>query len=117
MLRKLFGPRSVPEKFAGFPKEMAVRPSQIRASAAEAALMIPSAFASSKTYSELEMPTIILAGEDDRLIDINEQSVRLHDEVKQSKLHRIAGAGHMIRQSATPDVMAAIDEAAAETLH
>jgi hypothetical protein len=24
MLRKLFGPRSVPEKFAGFPKEMAV---------------------------------------------------------------------------------------------
>ena len=51
------------------------------------------------------------------LIDINEQSVRLHDEVKQSKLHRIAGAGHMIQQSATPDLMAAINEAAAETLH
>jgi len=96
---------------------MAVRPSQVRASAAEAALMIPAAFVSSKTYGELEMPTIILAGEDDRLIDINEQSVRLHDEVKQSKLHRIAGAGHMIQQSATPDLMAAIDEAAAATLH
>ena len=117
MLRKVFGPRSVPEKFAGFPKEMAVRPSQIRASAAEAALMIPAAFASSKTYSELEMPTIIIAGADDRLIDINEQSVRLYDEVKQSKLHRIAGAGHMIHQSATADLMAAIDEAAAESLH
>jgi pimeloyl-ACP methyl ester carboxylesterase len=117
MLRKMFGPRSVPEKFSGFPVEMAVRPSQIRASAAEAALMIPAAFVSSKTYGELEMPTIILAGEDDRLIDINEQSVRLHDEVKQSKLHRIAGAGHMIQQSATPDLMAAIDEAAAATLH
>jgi pimeloyl-ACP methyl ester carboxylesterase len=116
MLRKLFGPRSVPEKFAGFPKEMAVRPSQIRASAAEAGLMIPAAFAASKTYSELEIPTIILAGEDDRLVDIK-QSVRLHDEIKQSKLHRIAGAGHMIQQSATPDLMAAIDEAAAETLH
>jgi pimeloyl-ACP methyl ester carboxylesterase len=72
---------------------MAVRPSQIRASAAEAALMIPAAFSASKTYSELEIPTIIFAGEDDRLIDINEQSVRLHDEVKQSRLHRIAGAG------------------------
>lgn len=79
--------------------------------------MIPAAFASSKTYRELGMPTIILAGEDDRLIDINEQSVRLHDEVKQSKLHRVAGAGHMVQQSATSDVMAAIDEAAAETLH
>jgi pimeloyl-ACP methyl ester carboxylesterase len=117
MLSKMFGPRSVPEKFAGFPKEMAVRPSQIRASAAETALMIPNAFACSKTYDELAMPVIIIAGEDDRLIDIDEQSGRLHGEVRQSKMHRIAGAGHMIQQSATGDLMAAIDEAAAETLH
>jgi pimeloyl-ACP methyl ester carboxylesterase len=117
MLRKVFGPLSVPGKFAGFPKEMAIRPSQLRASAVESALMIPAASASSKTYGELDMPTIIIAGEHDRLIDINEQSVRLHGEVRQSKLHRIAGAGHMIQQSATPDLMAAIDEAAAETLH
>src|SRR6476469_3622468 len=46
MLRKMFGPGSVPEKFAGFPKEMAVRPSQIRAGAAETAMMIPAAFSS-----------------------------------------------------------------------
>lgn len=117
MLRKVFGPQSVPGKFAGFPKEMAVRPSQLRASAVESTLMMPAAFASSKTYGELVVPTIIIAGEDDRLIDINKQSVRLHDEVKQSKLHRIAGAGHMIQQSATPDLMAAIDEAAADTVH
>ena len=115
MLSKMFGPRSVPEKFAGFPREMAVRPSQIRASAAETALMIPNAFASSNTYDELAMPVIIVAGEDDRLIDIDEQSGRLHSEVRQSKMHRIAGAGHMVQQSATGEVMAAIDEAA-ETL-
>jgi pimeloyl-ACP methyl ester carboxylesterase len=117
LLRKMFGPRSVPEKFAGFPKEMAVRPSQIRASAAETALMIPAAFSSAKTYDELAMPIIIIAGEEDRLIDIDEQSARLHDEVKQSKMHRIAGAGHMVQQSATGDLMAAIDQAAAETVH
>ena len=35
LMAKIFGPQSVPSKFAGFPKEMAVRPSQIRASAAE----------------------------------------------------------------------------------
>ncbi|WP_239625146.1 alpha/beta hydrolase [Bradyrhizobium sp. I71] len=117
MLRKLFGPREVPEKFADFPKEMAVRPAQMHASAAEAALMVPAAFVAAKTYSELKMPTIIIGGEDDRLIDIDKQSVRLHGEIKQSKLHRIAGVGHMIHQSATPDLMAAIDEAAAATLH
>jgi len=112
MLSKLFGPQSVPLKFAGFPKEMAVRPSQIRASAAETALMIPAAFAAAKAYDELAMPVVIIAGEDDRLIDIDEQSGRLHDVVRQSKIHRIAGAGHMVQQSATGAVMAAIDEAA-----
>jgi len=79
--------------------------------------MIPATFSSAKTYDELTMPIIIIAGEDDRIIDIDEQSARLHDEVKQSKMHRIVGAGHMVQQSATGDVMAAIDEAAAETLH
>lgn len=117
ILKNLFGPRSAPEKFAGFPREMALRPRQMRASAAEAALMVPGAFSAAKTYGELEMPTIIISGAEDRLIDINEQSVRLHGEVKQSQLHRIAGVGHMIHQSAMPDVMAAIDEAAAQTLH
>lgn len=113
MLRKLFRPQPVPQKFEGFPKAMAVRPSQIRASAAEAALMIPAAFHSSKSYRELTLPIIIIAGEDDRLIDIEEQSGRLHSEVRQSKMRRIAGVGHMVQQSATGEVMSAIDEAAA----
>jgi pimeloyl-ACP methyl ester carboxylesterase len=117
MLRKIFGPRPVPGKFAGFPKEMAVRPSQIRASAAETALMIPAALASAKTYDKLGMPVIIIAGADDRVIDIDEQSGRLHDEIAQSKMHRIAGTGHMIQQSATADLMAAINEAAAASLN
>ncbi|AWM04804.2 alpha/beta fold hydrolase [Bradyrhizobium amphicarpaeae] len=117
MLRKLFGPRAVPGKFADFPKAMAVRPAQMRASAAEAALMVPAAFVAAKTYGELEMPTIIIGGADDRLIDTEKQSARLHGEIKQSTLRRIAGVGHMVHQSATPDLMAAIDEAAAATLH
>jgi pimeloyl-ACP methyl ester carboxylesterase len=37
MMMEVFGPRSVPRKFEAFPKEMAFRPSQIRASAAETA--------------------------------------------------------------------------------
>ncbi|MCG2626773.1 alpha/beta hydrolase [Bradyrhizobium sp. WYCCWR 13023] len=117
MLRQLFGPKSVPQKFDGFPKALAVRPSQLRAGAAEAALMVPAAMLSAKAYGELAMPVTILAGEDDRLIDIDEQSGRLHDEIKHSKMHRVPNAGHMIQQSDTADLMAAVDEAAAQTLH
>lgn len=117
MLRQLFGPKPVPQKFDGFPKSLAVRPSQLRAGAAEAALMVPAAMLSAKTYGELAMPVTILAGEDDRLIDIDEQSGRLHDEIKHSKMRRVPNAGHMIQQSDTADLMAAVDEAAAGTLH
>jgi pimeloyl-ACP methyl ester carboxylesterase len=110
LLRKIFGPQSVPLKFAAFPKEMAVRPSQIKASAAESGLMIPSASEFKDRYTELRMPVSIIAGENDRLIDIDEQSRRLHADVAQSKFHPIPGNGHMVHQTATTSVMSAIDE-------
>ena len=111
-MAKIFGPRSVPKKFEGFPKEMALRPSQIRASAAESALMIPNAFHFDDEYANLKMPMVIVAGEEDRLVDIDAQSARLHADVPQSSFHRVPGTGHMIHQTATGVVMSAIDEVA-----
>jgi pimeloyl-ACP methyl ester carboxylesterase len=110
MMSKIFGPRSIPQKFRAFPREMALRPSQIRASAAEAALMIPGAFMLRTRYSDLKMPVVIIAGERDKLVDIDTQSVRLHSDVSQSRFHRIAKQGHMIHQTATDQVMSAICE-------
>jgi len=116
LMRRIFGPSPIPKKFRGFPKEMALRPSQVRASAAETALMIPGAVALHKNYAGLTMPVIIIAGEEDRLVDIDKQSARLHREVTQSTLHRVPGVGHMVHQSATDMVMAAIDETAGTSL-
>jgi pimeloyl-ACP methyl ester carboxylesterase len=113
MMTKIFGPRSVPQKFEAFPKEMALRPSQIRASAAESALMIPDAFRFRNQYADLKMPVVIIAGEQDRLIDIDTQSARLHSDISQSSFNRVAGNGHMIQQTATDQVMSAIREVAA----
>jgi pimeloyl-ACP methyl ester carboxylesterase len=114
MMTKIFGPRPVPNKFDGFPKEMALRPSQIRASAAESALMIPDAFHFRDQYADLTMPVVIIAGEEDQLIDIEKQSARLHSDISQSKLHRVSGTGHMIHQTATGQVMSAINEVASD---
>jgi pimeloyl-ACP methyl ester carboxylesterase len=113
LLKVIFGPRPVPHKFDGFPKAMAVRPSQIHASAEESGLMIPNALAAREQYGNLKMPVIIVAGGDDRLIDTDKQSARLHDEVRHSRMHRVPGTGHMVHQTATFSVMSAIDEAAA----
>jgi pimeloyl-ACP methyl ester carboxylesterase len=113
MMAKIFGPQSVPEKFGAFPKEMAMRPSQIRASAAESALMIPDALKLRDRYADLKMPVAIVAGDQDRLIDIDAQSARLHSDISQSKFFRVAGGGHMIQQTATDQLMSAIRAVAA----
>jgi pimeloyl-ACP methyl ester carboxylesterase len=63
LMRKIFGQAPVPVKFGRFPKEMAVRPSQIRAEAAESALLVPMAAATSGAYAELKMPVVIVAGD------------------------------------------------------
>ena len=111
-MRKIFGPKAVPGKFRAFPKEMALRPSQIRASAEEAAMMVPDAFVMRGQYADLKMPVVIVAGDQDRLIDIEAQSARLHSALPHSSFHRIHENGHMIQQTATQHVMSAIREAA-----
>jgi pimeloyl-ACP methyl ester carboxylesterase len=110
VMAKIFGPRSVPQKFSGFPKGMALRPSQLRAAAAEATLLIPDALMARGQYGELKMPVVIIAGEQDKLIDIEDQSARLHSDIPHSSFHRLAGNGHMIQQTATEEVMSALRE-------
>jgi pimeloyl-ACP methyl ester carboxylesterase len=113
LLHKIFGPSPVPEKFEGFPEEMAVRPSQIRASAAESALMIPSAHTLEKHYRALQMPVAIVSGAEDRLIE-PEQSAHLHHDIPHSTLRSVPGTGHMVHQTATGEIMNAIDKVVAQ---
>jgi pimeloyl-ACP methyl ester carboxylesterase len=70
--------------------------------------MLPAALSHSSDYATLKMPVTIIAGADDRLIDTEEQSARLHRDVAQSDFGSLAGEGHMIQQTATASVMAAI---------
>jgi pimeloyl-ACP methyl ester carboxylesterase len=113
LMRKIFGPADTPRKFRQeFPKGLALRPSQLRASAAESALMIPGASALRTRYAALTMPVAIVAGALDQLIDTDRQSARLGRDVGHSTFRSVPGAGHMVHQTATAEVMAAIDDAA-----
>ena len=107
-LRKIFGPSPVPKKFAGFPAEMAMRPSQIRAAAAETALMIPAAYSFREAYGHLKMPVVIVAGTKDQVSEA-QQSAELHRDIAHSAFHCISNQGHMVHQTATAEVMSAID--------
>jgi pimeloyl-ACP methyl ester carboxylesterase len=56
------------------------------------------------------MPVLIIAGEEDRIADIDDQSARLRQDGAQSKLIRIPHTGHMVHQTATRRLLREIDE-------
>ncbi len=111
LAKRLFGPAPVPRRFAAFPKWLSLRPSQLRAAAVEAALLVPSAAALGRRYSELQTPAIVLAGAGDRYVSA-EHSKRLHERLPQSVLRIVPATGHMFHYLWPRKVVAAIDQAA-----
>ena len=78
MIRKSFAPAKVtPEFKSHFPLDMSLRPSQIRASAEETALMTSAAAKFQNRYSSLNLPVFIIAGAGDRIVNVDKQSRRL----------------------------------------
>jgi len=110
LVRAMFGPREVPGHFIpALSREMMVRPIQLRANAEDAAFMIPQAKASSERHHELRMPVAIVAGADDKVIDAEAHSARLHREVAGSTLVVVPGAGHMVHHAAPGAIVAAVE--------
>ncbi len=117
LVRAMFAPREVPAHFmATLSREMMVRPIQLRANAEDAAFMIPQAKASSARHHELRMPVAIVAGANDKVIDPEAHSVRLHRELVGSTLTIVPGAGHMVHHAAADEVVAAVDRFEIPTL-
>jgi pimeloyl-ACP methyl ester carboxylesterase len=114
IFRKMFAPQDLPPRFsAEFPVGLTLRPSQIRASSEESAIMVPAAAELEKRYPDLRGPICIMAGGSDRIVDTDAQSVRLHSVIQQSELRVLPGLGHMMHYFAADQVVRAIDEMAA----
>lgn len=110
---RIFSPAKVSPEFSHrFPVWMTLRPSQLRASAAEAALMIPAAYSLRHRYHELTMPVVIMSGDGDRYVDMHAQSERLHHALPHSTFHVTHGAGHMLHHLALNEVLEGIGQAA-----
>jgi pimeloyl-ACP methyl ester carboxylesterase len=111
MKRRIFSPAPVPERFSsGFPVWMNLRPSQMRATAADSALMIPAAYSLRNRYRELAMPVAIMAGDSDRHADMHVHSETLHQELPHSTLHVVRGGGHMIHHLVPEEIMQVVEQ-------
>lgn len=109
IVKHMFSPAPVPASFRELPVWMMLRPSQLRAGAAESALMIPSAMMLRKHYPELSMPVSIIAGSGDKVVDPADNSMRLHSDVLRSTLKIEPGVGHMVHYTHPEDIARAVD--------
>ncbi|MEX6506242.1 alpha/beta fold hydrolase [Jiella sp. M17.18] len=112
LLGRIFGPNPVPEHWReGFPREMALTPRALRASAEETAAMIPAARRAQDRYGTLRPPLTIVAGKADRMVATSQQSERLHEAVAGSRLVLLPGVGHMVHHVDPDAVAEAVDAA------
>lgn len=108
--RTLFAPARVPARFkAEYSAAMALRPSQVRATAEDGTLMVPNAQRLSRRYGEIAMPVVVMAGHGDKIVS-NRQAERLHEAIPGSSLRIIEGVGHMLHHIASRAVVAAVTE-------
>jgi pimeloyl-ACP methyl ester carboxylesterase len=116
LVQRIFEPQPVPPAFRQrFPLELSLRPWQLRASAADTALMIPSAAALCSRYGEIEQPTILLAGDEDRVVDLGRQAERMVQSLPDAELRVLPGLGHMAHYFETRAVAEAVRDVAART--
>jgi pimeloyl-ACP methyl ester carboxylesterase len=111
-VRAMFAPCAVADRFQReFPRLMMLRPWQLRASFGDGAMMRQAAAALQPSYSALQVPTLIAAGGEDRIVD-HWHSEKLHRELPSSQLEVIAGVGHMVQHSAPGQTAAIVSRAA-----
>ena len=108
-LHKLFGPKDIPAEFeAVYSTEMAVRPSQLGAAAAETAMMPVAVETIVAQYPTISIPVRIFAGDGDNIVDTQAQSGQLKTCLPNSKLHIEKGVGHMIHHVIPKLIVAAL---------
>jgi hypothetical protein len=85
----MFAPQPASGRFEHeFPLPLALRPSQIKAFSEDTSHMITAAEQLSPRYAALTCPTVIMAGDADRIVDIGRQAKRLHGAIPGSRSRR-----------------------------
>ncbi|RYY90106.1 MAG: alpha/beta hydrolase [Chitinophagaceae bacterium] len=104
-------PKAIRKSFSErYPLWMSLRPKSIRAAAAEAAMLVPETLRLFGRQPELQLPVVIVAGAQDRLLAPGWHSRRLQGRLPNSRLHVVPKAGHMVHHAAPDLVFEAVRE-------
>lgn len=110
LVKASFSPDPISPAYEEFPADLVVRPSQIRASAEDAATLYDWAVRNAPRWPSLTLPTLILAGGGDKLIDPERHACRLAEDIPNARLHLWPTAGHLVHHSRRDEAVALIAE-------
>lgn len=109
-IKASFAPAPIHQNFARFPFDMTLRPAQIRATAADTAMMIPAAIELSRHYAELAVPVIAMVGEGDLIAHVGQHARRLVEDLPHAELRIVPGEGHLFHYAVPDKVTDAIGD-------
>jgi pimeloyl-ACP methyl ester carboxylesterase len=112
LVRIVFGPSRPPAGFRRLPKWSFLKPSRLGAAARESRTLATQASRLAGRYGAIRTPTVILAGERDRVASVRRQARRMHRRVPHSELEVVPGVGHMLHHIVPRRVLRAIDAVA-----
>jgi pimeloyl-ACP methyl ester carboxylesterase len=112
VIKAAFAPAPVSEKIRYLPLGLSLRPSQVRATAADASLMVPSAIELSRHYREITLPVIVMAGEGDLITRADTHAERLARDIPGAELRTVPDQGHLFHYAVPEQVAAAINDVA-----
>ncbi|WP_372422523.1 alpha/beta fold hydrolase [Salinarimonas chemoclinalis] len=108
---RLFDPHPIPPRMLeNYPFAYGERPEQIRAAAAELAVMQSAAAALMPRYGACAVPLALLHGAEDKVIPGALHTRRLAAEIASARVALLPGLGHMVHYFARDVILAAIDE-------
>jgi pimeloyl-ACP methyl ester carboxylesterase len=108
-LERAFSPDEVPEEYLELATAIWNRPEQIKAIVQDEAVFNPTAEELSHRYSEVRVPTVIMTGDSDLLVNPERHAYPLHRAISHSRLIVLSGTGHMLPHTRPEAVLDAIE--------
>ena len=92
--------------------ELALRPDTFRYNSTDITNLSNHLATQSKRYPEIEVPVVLIHGDADLTVPLENHSLKFYDDVPNGRLVVLPGVGHMVHQVSQPRIVEAIERLA-----
>src|SRR5258708_6368954 len=108
VLARAFFPQTLPDNYLKIATSSWLGRKQLKAYLEDEWALNDSLKKMSKRYSEINIPVVIVTGDEDKIVSPKENAYRLQAAIPQSRLIELKGTGHEIPQTHPESIYAAL---------